>query len=65
VEQELVGLLVGGLTIIARYLNCDLQRDQRTVKLANAVQDRFGDGDRIGAGTLGERQRDLRTAVEN
>ena len=57
-EEQLVGLLVGGLAVIAGDGDLDAFGDQAAAQQVEALQYVFGDDDRIGALALGQRQGD-------
>ena len=58
--EQLVGLLVGGLAVVAGDLDGDVGGDQRAVQALDPVQDRLGDGDGVRAGALGDGERHRR-----
>ena len=63
-EEELVRLLVGGLAVVAGHLDLDAVGDELALHDADAVQDLLDDRHRVGAGALGQRQRDGRAAED-
>ncbi|MPL73164.1 hypothetical protein SDC9_18957 [bioreactor metagenome] len=64
VEQELVRLLVRGLAIVAGDLHLDRRRDQRAFKLVHTFEDLLAHHHGIRPGTLRDRHRHRRAAVE-
>ena len=57
VEQEFVGFFVGGLAIVPRDGDGEVLRDQRAFELFQPLGDALGDDHGIGAGALGQGQR--------
>ena len=57
-EQQLVGLVVGGLAVVARHHDSDVVGHQGALELGQTLGDALGHSDGVGAGPLGERDRD-------
>jgi len=60
VKQQLVGLLIGGFSVVARNLDLQVGRHDRPMQLRHPLDHLFGDHDRIASGALGHRHRDRR-----
>ena len=64
-EEKLVGLLVGGLAVVAGDVDVDVLGDDAALELLEPLDDVLGDDDGIGAGALGDGERDGRHALEH
>ncbi len=62
-EQQFVGLLVGGLAVVARHGDADVLGHQPALDRLQAIEQLLGHHHRIGAGALGEGDADRRHAV--
>ena len=60
VKDQLVGLFVGGFAIVAGHRHADAVGDQPALKVLDLVHHRFGHGDSIGPGALGDGKTDRR-----
>ena len=56
-EEKLVGLLVGGMSVVARDRHFHVLWENLAAHFLQALDDIVGDDDCIGAGALGDRQR--------
>ncbi len=63
-EEKLVRLLVGGLAIVARHVDGDLGRHDAALQPLHRGEDVVRDSHRIGAGALGNGERDGGGAIE-